>query len=209
MFPYFSHCADAVLSLANQMAIVADVSATLLDFVACWVQTSSDYDVLVANTVGRDWARKHMPVLSRHGNDPTRYTVFIPGTPGASVPITSRHEQDDHILYTPFSLGQPAGRAVLCHLRCGQEVQNKQGNLFVRLICKGCGSWGSIDQFKTDQTTMLGKYGLVAVKYPQDQHPVDWTTPKDKIPKATPLPPSASCNQAHEGASKFVTHSSS
>ncbi|KAF9646686.1 hypothetical protein BDM02DRAFT_3188658 [Thelephora ganbajun] len=56
-----SHCADVVLSLANNTTVVSKVSARLLDLVAYWVQTLSDYNVLVAKAMTCDWAKEHMP----------------------------------------------------------------------------------------------------------------------------------------------------
>ena len=162
-----------MLSLANETTVVGDVSGTLLDFIAHWVQTPSDYEFIIAKTISKDWAKKHMPVLSRHGHDPTRYTVFNPWAcevPVPMIPQDKRDEQDDHILYTKFNIGQPVGKIVLCHLMCGQEIENRQGKLYIRLICKGCGSRCSIGQFKTDRTMVLGRRELVAVKYPQDLH---------------------------------------
>ena len=179
-----------MLSLANETTVVGDVSGTLLDFIAHWVQTPSDYEFIIAKTISKDWAKKHMPVLSRHGHDPTRYTVFNPWAcevPVPMIPQDKRDEQDDHILYTKFNIGQPVGKIVLCHLMCGQEIENRQGKLYIRLICKGCGSRCSIGQFKTDRTMVLGRRELVAVKYPQDQHPAEWKLPKEGNPKVSSL----------------------
>ncbi|KAF9642917.1 hypothetical protein BDM02DRAFT_3132771 [Thelephora ganbajun] len=148
------HCADAVLSLANNTTVVSKVSARLLDLVAYWVQTLSDYNVLMAKAMTCDWAKEHMPVLSRQGNDPTCHTTYTSGNPPAPVPITPAPSQDDHILYTKFSLGQPKGMTVLCHLRC------------------------TIAKFSTDMATPLGRQVLVAVKYPLEQFPTQWELPK-------------------------------
>jgi len=191
-----SHNADAVLSLANNATVVSEVSAKLLDLVAYWVQTFSDYDILIPKVMTCDWAKEHMPVLSRHGHNPARYTTFISGDPPAPIPITSAPGQDDHILFTKFNFGQPGGRVVLCHERCDQEVLPKQTKAGVRMECVGCGSKCTIPQFKTTQTTPLERHAFVAVKYPQDQYPAVWGPSKKGDSKLIQPPPKATRSQA-------------
>lgn len=95
-----SHCADAVLSLANKITLVGDVVDALLSFTALWVQTPSDYDVLVAKSFSAEWTRAHEPVISRKGDA-------------------------GHTLYTRFSVAQPGGMLVLCHRMCHQQILAK------------------------------------------------------------------------------------
>lgn len=184
-----SHCADAVLSLANRATIVGEVAATLIDLAAYWVQTLSDYNVLMAKVVDRDWAAKHMPVLSRRNHDPTRYTTFFAGI--EKTPTTPEPCRDDHILFTRFSFGQPGGKLPMCHRRCDQPISVKETATKVRLDCDKCKSRGFIPQYHTRGRS------LVAVKFPQDQFPVEWKdrkqdaslAPPDKIVRSSSMPP--------------------
>jgi len=103
-----------------------------------------------------------------------------------AVPITPPPGQHDHILITRFSLGRPCGGAVLCHLRCDQDLIFKQTQSGVRLECPKCKSRCAIPQFMTSRTTVLGRKGLVAVAYPPAQYPTEWRLPPGGTPNATP-----------------------
>ena len=114
-----SHCADAVLSLANISTVVSEVANTLTDLITYWVQTFSDYDILMGKVMKNEWGKVHMPIISRRGHDPTRYTTYVSGQPPAPFPITpTPGEDDDHIVYRQFSFTQPGGQLVLCLNRC-------------------------------------------------------------------------------------------
>lgn len=197
---HISHCADAVLSFANKATVVSEVSATLLNFVAYWVQTQSDYDTLISKTMDKDWAENHKPVLSRRHHDPKRYTTFFTGN--QPVPIEPPPVQDDHILYTKFSLGNPMGRYIDCPTgRCKQKLGNKQTKLGVRISCPVCLLRCTIPSFKTDRSDILCGKALVAVHFPIKRYPITkWDTPEDakpllndyvldpSSPKSTPAP---------------------
>lgn len=138
----------------------------------------SDYNTLIANTIPSKWAKEHLPVLSRRGHDPARYTTFTWKEPPRPIP-TPIPCQDDHILFTQFSNGQPKGRLIKCHNRCEQSITTKQTAAAVRITCNACKSKCTVKQFKTDMITVLGRHALVAVRYPQDLYPVQWELPKE------------------------------
>lgn len=144
-----SHCADAVVSLANRTTIVGDVAATLVDFLVAWVTTPSSYDVLFAKTIRDDWARRHRPVL------------------------TTR--QDGHVLYTGFSPAEPNGEVVRCHRQCAPENQwsnvRKKNILF---ICKQCNSQCVVGKATYDASTFLGARHLIKTVFPQKQAETQW-----------------------------------
>ena len=143
------------------------VATILLDLSAYWIQTLSDYDVLVAKTVLSKWAKKHMPGISRHSHNPAYYTTFISEGPPQPIPISC---QDDHILFTEFSLSQPGGQSVKCHNRYKQSISPKQIATRVHIMCNACKSRCMVKKFKTDMATILRRHALVTVRYPQDQY---------------------------------------
>ncbi|KAF9790817.1 hypothetical protein BJ322DRAFT_1017455 [Thelephora terrestris] len=185
------HCADAVLSFATNTTITSEVASVLLPLISDWVQTSSDYDVLIAKSVQAGWAHRNHPVLSRRGHDPSRYTKFT-STEEPHVDMASG--KDDHILYTRFDLGQPGGRIVRCFRGCEKGIGAKPGKNTVRIKCEG--------SFRSSTETTLGRFSLVAVAYPQELYPTPhWNptnTENDQAgpsmltpapPPATPTPP--------------------
>ena len=174
----YSHCAEAVLSFASMTNVVSEISGNLLDLATYWVQSFSNYDVLMAKTFPSDWALVHMPIISRREHDPTRYTTFTMGNPERPVPITLAPGPHDHILFTKFSFGQPGGQVVLCHMRCNTSIKVKQTPNGVRLICNGCKSRCTISQFKTTRQDTLTRRGLMAVAYPQKQYTTWWERPE-------------------------------
>jgi hypothetical protein len=154
-FPFYypslhtpSHCADAILSLANKTTVVGDVATTLSDFVTLWVTTTSDYDMLIARTMSDDWAREHRPVLSRKGV---------------------------HTLYTGFTITEPNGGLVRCHQGCGNE--NRSHHVVrntVVVSCRGCNSSCIIEKVGIDSSTTLGGRSLVKTRYPPTLVPAQW-----------------------------------
>jgi hypothetical protein len=48
--------------LANSATVVSEVSGVLLDLVAYWVQTLSDFDILIGKTMSGDWAKEICPL---------------------------------------------------------------------------------------------------------------------------------------------------
>lgn len=197
---------------------MSEVSATLLDFVAYWVQTHSDYDTLIAKAMKSDWAEDHMPVLSRRHHDPKRYTTFFKDK--LAVAIEPSSCQDDHILYTKFSLGNPAGGYIKCPKGCQQKLKSKQAQLGVRISCPVCGARCTIPTFRTDRATTLTRHAFVAVKYPPKQYPVTWELVKkaepepmlDTPPDTTPvpsLPPFPPPSHSHLSAPAMMVRSTS
>jgi hypothetical protein len=169
------NCVDAVLSLANNNTMVGEVSSSIVDFAAYWVETRSNYHTLFAKTTASAWCREHLPVLSRHDRDPTRLTSFT-CVASKPTPIPSTDPSiDDHILYTKYEWAQPHGTLVVCHLNCRQLIHGKPSREKVRVICQGCKSRCSVDWWKNDNpVTVLSKSNLVAVPYPQAQYPAEW-----------------------------------
>jgi len=144
-----SHCADAVLLLANISTIVGDVSCTLAEFGAAWVTTASDYDVLFAATMRDDWARRHRPVLSRG--------------------------QTNHVMYTGYHITEPHGQVVQCHQGCG--IKNRSYNVSGRMVSISCGQCGSSCLIKKvpSDTTILGNRSIVATSYPPGLVATEWS----------------------------------
>ncbi|KAF9789555.1 hypothetical protein BJ322DRAFT_1177906 [Thelephora terrestris] len=170
--------------------LTGEVAPVLLPLISDWVQTSSDYDVLIAKSVQAGWAHRNHPVLSRRGHDPSRYTKFT----STEEPHVMASGKDDHILYTRFDLGQPGGRIVRCFRGCEKGIGAKPGKNTVRIKCDG--------SFRSSTETTLGRFSLVAVAYPQELYPTPhWNptnTENDQAgpsmltpapPPATPTPP--------------------
>ena len=161
--PAFSHCADAVISLANRTTIVGDVAGTLSELLVAWTTTPSDYDALFAATVRDDWARRHRPVLSRGS--------------------------DDHTLYVGFSITEPDGDLVRCHRGCGIENRwyTTKGNT-VQITCKECGSLCTVEKVTQDRTTALEVRHLVKTCYPPRQADTTWRYIQDGPKVVGPTP---------------------
>ena len=167
-YPSLSHCADAVLSLANTSTVVANVSSTVAELIAGWAQTRAGYDLLFARVVWSDWATRHRPVLS-----------------------TGR---DTHTLYTGVTLTEPDGLTTKCHQGCGVENQvvDVEGGK-VEIVCNGCGSFTRFKRAKPKTSSVLDRVSLLKTTYPQGPAPVEWkirtqTTPGHAPMEAKPQP---------------------
>ena len=145
------HCADAVLSLANNATVVSQVSATLVQFCTRWAQSPSGYDFLVASTMEADWLRSHKPVLSTRAHG--------------------------HQLYTKFDFGEPNGQVVRCLLMCQAGIKSKAGNATTKITCLGCRSTCLVPKVTTERNTPLSRRAMVKVLYPQPQYPTEWKLP--------------------------------
>ena len=153
---------------------MGDVSEALLDVTAAWIQTLSDYDVLMARFIKHSWASNHLPILSQHGHDTTRFTTFFINNVPQPVPNAARADPNNHTLFTTFSMGSPAGMVVHCPITAHQGIGFKQTNKGVRVTCKVCLSKCTIPQFKSDPSSPLKSEGLVAINYPPAQYAVQW-----------------------------------
>ena len=107
-----SHCADAVVSLANNMTVVGEVATVLVDFTVQWVQLPSNYDFLVASTIDKKWALQHRLVISRKGHG--------------------------YILYTKYLYQEPHGQLIFCPSQYITEIHAKTAKNGFRLICGKC-----------------------------------------------------------------------
>jgi len=141
------HCADAVLSLANASTVVGMVDTTLIDLCARWAQSSGDYRTLIHNTMKPEWAMAHRPVLSRQGQ---------------------------HTLYTKWTMSEPRGMLVVCHLGCGDILTMKYQGQGVRFICRKCNSRCYTGFYPSDTSTILGKKGFVETTFPQERYRTEW-----------------------------------
>jgi len=146
------HCADAVVSLANDVTLVSEVASNLAEFITRWIQSASDIDTIVGSTFPAKWARDHQPVVS------TR--------------------DCGHTLYTKFDVKEPNGQLVLCHRMCGSEMRAKPGKENVRFTCYKCMSRCSVPRLEPDLRTYLGRRDLIRTAYPQAQFPTEWELPK-------------------------------
>ena len=120
------------------------------------------------------WASNHLPVLSRHGHDTTCFTTFFIGNAPQPVPDAARPDSNDHILFTAFSMGSPAGMVVHCPITAHQGIGFKQTSKGVRITCKVCLSKCTIPQFRSDPDTPLKAEGLIAINYPPSQYAAQW-----------------------------------
>ena len=153
------------MSLANKTTVVADVSCPLAAFITAWVTTPSGYDALFAAEMRDDWARRHRPVLS------TR--------------------EGGHVLYTGYHITEPNGQLVHCHRQCGIEnrthnTTGHRGNQ-VKITCRKCQSYCTIDRATLDSSTPLGSRRLVKTVYPPEQVATTWMFKDPKIKATTPM----------------------
>src|SRR5579872_3460601 len=145
-----SHCADAVVSLANKVTIVGEVSSELQKFAARWVQSAStDYDVIVATTFRKGWLTNHELVIS---------------TPSAG-----------HMLYSEWTSLYPNGREVVCLNGCQPNMKYRARGPKTRFMCRHCKSVGWVKLTPPAKPQLLDKYSLVKTKYPRSRSKVLWT----------------------------------
>ena len=157
-YVFTRHCADAVLSFANRKTLVGDVSPVLIDFTCGWIQTPSNYDVLVAKTMTPSWVAIHQPVISRHN-----------GTP-----------KGEHTLFTEYGAGYPDGQIALCPKRCGRPMVHKAGDTNVRVRCSECKTTARVPKFTTGRTTILAAVDIVPVPFPRPIFSVSWVSGKSE-----------------------------
>ena len=136
----------------------------LAEFVARWVQSPSDYDVIVAGTLAAAWVGEHLPVISRR-----------------SV---------GHTLYTKATYKQPGGHVVLCPRNCGVLLKVKPRAKKIQFICPKCDSRATVDMPPSpDTSTILGKASIIKTQFPQTPYPIgEW---KCGGPGTTPTLPQA------------------
>jgi len=165
------HCADAVLSLANDSTVVGEVATGLADFAARWVQSPSSYNLLVANQLKRDWVTAHRPVLST--------------------------KPDTHILYTGFSYLEPRGQFVVCPGGCC-DLRYRSNKNTIRIICDPCRLRCSIHKtvFHVDSATPLGRVSILKVSFPQTQYPTPTWNLEGTEGQTHPLPLNHSSSQS-------------
>ena len=116
----FRHCAEGVVSLADNTTVVGKVASQIGDFASRWVQSrSTDFNVLAAMTFPAEWVREHWPVIS---------------TPDG-----------EHVLYTRYQASHPNGQPVLCGSGCRVPLRAKPRKATVRIVCTGCKSRCSVN----------------------------------------------------------------
>ena len=163
-----SHCADAVLSMANPTNVIGQIAGRVAEFVRRWIQSPTiDYDTIVAATFDAEWARMNSPVITTVRWVPDEHN------PGESREVTR------HTLYTAFQIGEPNGEVVKCHYGCDVPMKAKARKTVVRLTCTGCRSRCSVRLRKKKPYSALGTRGLVAVEFPRVQHEADWVRAAD------------------------------
>ena len=139
--------------MADHSNIVAETASTLVEFSARWVQSATaDFDILVACTMDREWARVHKPVISTKG--------------------------DGHMLYTKWQVSEPDGKRVICHRNCEARVNFKPRKESVKYNCTHCNSTTSTPLSKRNKATILGHWELTKTPFPQEQYPTEWELPK-------------------------------
>lgn len=150
------------------------------------MQTPSDFDVLIANTIPADWAQVHRPVLSTG--------------------------PDSHHLYTRLDITEPNGQLIWCSNDCGAEnLYTSMSGTDVRVDCKGCNKYCLVPTVKTDSSSILTQRSLIKVKYPQPKARAHWKLKEDEDKKRARRrgKPSASLLQTSAPTTRTNTPSAS
>lgn len=150
----YRHCADAVVSFADNSNVVGELATGVVDITSRWIRSGTkDFDVIIASTVSADWALAHKPVIST---------------------------ATGHVLYTGARLSEPDGRLVLCHKRCGAllHLERNSNSTSIKFTCTRCQSTCTIKTVKAKKNTRLNRKGLVKASYPQEQYPTQWMLPQ-------------------------------
>jgi hypothetical protein len=157
------HCADAIISFADNSNVVGQISTRAADFCSRWIQSATnDYDVIVASVFPPDWAMVHKPVIS------TR--------------------EEGHMLYTKARPSEPDGMIVLCHRQCEALLDADPRGSTVRFTCTDCGSRCSTPLVNPNTRTILGSRGLIKVPYPRIIYPTEWKLPEKGLPSIPDQP---------------------
>lgn len=157
LLEHISHCADAVLSLANLTTLVGFVSQAITEFAARWVQTPSGYDYLIATSMRTEWIHEHQPVISRH--------------------------ETGHHVYSKFSHERPEGKWIQCR-SCPHQIigSRPKGNQLI-ILCPSCKSTALIDKWENERGTILYAHGIVKAPFPPGELNVSWRSPPPKKPQ--------------------------
>ena len=150
------HCADAVLSLSNEITLVASVAAPLLDFASIWAWSNSGYDFLVSQAFPPSWCSLHRPVISLP--NPVSYSVY-----SAIDPL------------------EPNGSPIRCHRGCGCD--NLHPNVIgqrVKVKCLLCRSTCEVNTSESKARTAPGRKGIQKAAFPTTWAETDWTAPKEQ-----------------------------
>lgn len=166
---FIRHCADAVVSCADNSNVVGEIATRLVDFTSRWIRSASrDFDIIAASTLDQEWVLRHKPVLSSK--------CF------------------GHRLYSKIQPAEPDGKLVLCHRMCSAivhaEVNAKSTG--VKFTCTGCGSTCATPNNKKLKTTPLSRRGLVNTVYPQELYLTQWMLPQRTSPVEHVAPASLS-----------------
>jgi len=145
------HLTEAVLSFANEITLVADVAAPLLDFALMWVQSNSSLDFIISQSFPPSWCSLHRPVLSLQ-------------------------ETRSHWVYSAIDPLEPDGQPVCCHSGCGRENLDPETlSKKVKIRCIFCRSICEVKVTQVDIRTPLGRKGLLKVPFPTSQAWTEWT----------------------------------
>lgn len=136
---------------------MAKVATTLAEFLAQWVQSPSELDVIVASTISEIWAAIHQPVISMVDK-------------GKII----------HSLYTKFSQDEPDGQIVVCPKDCNLPMTTRTASYRTRRHICPCGYRATVKKGELDGTTVLGARRLVKIAFPQDRYLADWELYKGK-----------------------------
>ena len=157
---FIRHCADGVLSFADNSNVVAELATRVVDFTLRWVRSASrNIDTIIASTIDPEWAMIHKPVFSS--------------------------QAVGHQLYTKLRPHEPLGKLVLCPQRCGALMHSQLNtkSTTVKFTCTKCEATCNIPNHKLRKMTPLDKRGLVKTIYPQELYPAEW-----KLLEQTQLP---------------------
>lgn len=149
-----SHCAEAILSLSNEITLVGSVAAPLLDFASTWAQSNSSYDFIIARAFPPSWCSLHRPVISLR--DPM-----------------------SHWVYSAIDPLEPNGQLVLCHRGCGRDnLQPTVITQTVKIRCIHCQSTCEVRATAVDARTPIGRSGILKVAFPTQQAETNWNPPR-------------------------------
>ena len=187
--PNYRHCAEGVLSFANEKTIVGDIAGVLANFAAAWAQTNSDFDSLVAMTMPPSWTRRHLPVIS------TRL---------------------GHVLYIDYNPLEPEGKVVRCPVDCekGYATRSPHTKTFTYVTCLNCNLSCTVKHATPpDRRSMLGRAGIVKAPFPRPLIHFEWkktdansrgrNKSTNPAPNPTPsIPPMLSIPSSSRGTSR-------
>lgn len=158
----YRHCADAVISFATPSTVTGFLATRVLELLAHWVQSPSDFDKHIIRSMEPEWLEKYQPVIS---------------------------QASGHVMYTRLTPLLPGGQFLRCPKGCGQPFRHSARPEGIVVVCEGCNRRCTVPKVK--DKTFLGLRQVMKVPYPLTPYITEWRSPPSTPSLVLTSPPEA------------------